>query len=175
MSWFAIIYYSLQPFGVALFGPHAHWVLTRFVHAVLMFALVMLLWPYVKKFYLILMKKQTLAPIGYIQAMFVCLLVYLFIWQKSLWPWYSVWIIPIGIIVYATTRKDIVKRIVRTLCTVPLVFYSVWLANWHLFQADGGSQLWFYYFMVLSYTGYPLYLLWCWRKEQYAIHHSSPT
>jgi hypothetical protein len=52
---------------------------------------------------------------------------------------------------------------------MPFIFYSVWLANWWIRGMDGGSELWFYYLMVLLVTGYPLYLVYQWRKKDYQI------
>lgn len=167
-SYFAIIYYSLQPLFGWWLGTGAHWYLTRVVHAALFAVVVYLLIPYVKQVWRLIFKKISWDDSAYLTAIFVTMLVYLFVWQKSFWPWYAAWLLPFGIILSVHKNNWYAHKIAVWISLAPLTFYPVWLINWFITGADGGSKLWFYYFFVLTVSGYPLYLLFKWRQKKYA-------
>lgn len=159
ISWFAVIYYSLKPLFVAVFAGGAHWWLTRLVHLILLMALVALSWPLIVRSIRVLLKRDRWSASNYILLLYIFLLTYLFIWQKSLWPWYTAWLLPIGLVAYAATNNNQILRLARWVTIAPLTFYSIWLVGWLVFGQDGGNELWFYWLMVLITTGLPLYIL----------------
>lgn len=170
ISYFAIIYYSLKPVFNWFFASNAHWYATRFTHAILLMVVLYLVWPYLKKVVQLILKRQTWQDLDYIAAIFITMLIYLFIWQKSFWPWYGAWLIPLGIILSLAYNKY-ASSIIAWISLSPLTFYAVWLINWMAAKMDGGSQLWFYYYFVLTVSAYPLYLLFKWRKDDYSLEN----
>jgi hypothetical protein len=170
ISYFAIIYYSLKPSFVLFLGDNAHWYLTRITHAVLLSVALYLVWPYVKKIIQLIVKKQKWQDLDFITAIFITMFTYLFIWQKSFWPWYGAWLLPFGIILSLKKQgSPYVRSIIGWISLSPLTFYAVWIINWMKTGNDGGNQLWFYYYFVLTVSAYPLYLIFNWRKKNYFL------
>ena len=100
MSVFAVIYYSFKPLFVWLLADRAHWYLTRLAQGGLLLAILYLVYPIIKKCLAILFRKEKLESGEYVQMMLVFLAVYMMLWQKSFWPWYGAWLIPLSLIVY---------------------------------------------------------------------------
>lgn len=161
-SLFSVLYYSFRPVFEFLIGQNYHWYLTRVLHLVLLVFLIYMVYPYIKKAFLILSKKIKLTPIEYIQAIFVTMLLYLFIWQKSFWPWYVVWLLPLGLILLS--KNKYINKIFIYISLVPLLFYIPWMAT-----ATNAHKLWFFYYAVGLVMIYPLFQLYKWRKKDYAI------
>ncbi len=172
MSLFASFYFSLKPLFVSLFHDNAHQVLTRLVHGLVFVLFVYFLWPYVKKVIAIIRKKTVWSTSEYIAAMFVFLLVYLLVWQKSFLPWYGLWFLPFGLVLYSTHKSVLVLRIIRWLTISPFVYYLLWLLDWYLTRTDAGSEVWFYWSIVTVVFLYPLHNLLVWRKHSFEIKES---
>ena len=168
-SVFAAIYYSLKPLFVWLFKNQAHWFLTRLVQGGLALVIIYLLWPYFKKIVLILLKKYSMTAEQYIQMIFFSLFVYLSIWQKSFWPWYAVWLIPLGILAYERSRNVLLGRLLIWLSFAPLSFYPVWLFNSLVFGTDAVEEFWFQRLFVVLVWAYPLYVFLKLRKNSFNL------
>lgn len=165
-SIFAIVYYSLRPLFVFVFENNAHYILTRLVHLLLLLLVVYFIWPYLKNIYLIILKKIKWSEIKYLNAIFVSLLIYLLVWQKSLWPWYLTWLTPIGLIVYFKSNNKYLKNILIWISLAPLFFYVPWM------MAEGNPEpanLWFFSYSILLIVAYPLFELFKWRKSGYEL------
>lgn len=174
-SAFSVIYYSLKPIFAWMFHDRAHWVLTRSVQGGLVLLVGYLLWPYIKKIFLVLLKKYSLTPEQYIKMMFFSFFVYLSLWQKSFWPWYAAWIIPLGILAYEQSRNVLLGRILVWISLVPLSFYPLWLLNWYVRNTDAVPELWFQQLFVTLVWGYPLYLLFKLRKDNFGFSDKEDT
>ncbi|HYE59970.1 MAG TPA: hypothetical protein VEA18_02190 [Candidatus Kapabacteria bacterium] len=167
ISLFAVVYYGLQPLFEMVFQENTHWYLTRTTHALLLILLITCLWPYIKKLFAILFRRLTWNTAQFIQAMFIFLLAYLFIWQKSFLPWYGGWFLPLGFVLYSLTHEIKVMRIISWVSIAPFMYYILWLADWIATGTDAGSEWWFYASMFLFVAVYPLWQVWQWRKEDY--------
>ncbi|MEK7172994.1 MAG: hypothetical protein AAB740_03380, partial [Patescibacteria group bacterium] len=169
-SVFAVTYYSFRPAFDWLFKDQAHWFLTRFVQGGLLVAVVYLLWPYLKKMILVLLKKYSMTLDQYIQMIFFSLFVYLSIWQKSFWPWYAVWIIPLGVLAYDRSHNFLLGRLLMWLSLAPLSFYPIWLFNYLARGSDAVGELWFQWLFVVLVWAYPLYIFVKLRKENFSLY-----
>lgn len=161
-SLFSVVYYSLKPLFDHILADRSHWFLTRFLHLSLFILVVYLLYPYIKKVVLIIAKKIKMTDAFYIQAIFITMLVYLLVWQKSFWPWYLTWIIPLGLVVYMFNKNIFLRKILLWISLVPLLFYLPWM----LLGGDTTS-LFFYWYVVILIAVYPIFQLWHWRKTGY--------
>lgn len=161
-SLFGFIYYGLEPVAWLIWGSAAHFWLTRLVHGLLFLISLYFLWPYAKKVWLLIIKKITWQPADYYQAMFISLLVFISIWQKSFWPWYMIWLLPFGWLVLNESVNGHLLKAVRWLSWSPLLFYVINLAA-------GGDlwNIWFFLFIVVVIIGYPLWQIYQWRKVNY--------
>lgn len=172
-SVFAVIYYSLKPLFVWLLPDQAHWYLTRLVQGGLLLFMICLLWPYIKKILMILLKKYSMTPENYVKMIFFSLFVYLALWQKSFWPWYVVWLIPFGILAYERPCNVLLGRLLIWLSLTPLSFYPLWLLNWHLRGTDAVGELWFQQLFVVLVWAYPLYVLFKLRRNNFNLENSA--
>jgi len=168
-SLFGVIYYGLEPIFKFFIGDNFHWLLTRFSHLLLFSILIYFVYPYIKNYILIFLRKKKWRNIDFIQAIFVTMLSYLFLWQKSFWPWYVIWLIPVGLIVFAETKKVFVKKILIWISLSPLSFYMVWIVNKFIVGSDAYGQNWFNFFSFFVIMLYPLIQLYKWRKQNYDI------
>ncbi len=173
LTLFASFYFSLKPLFVSWFQDDAHWVLTRLVHGLVFAIFAYFLWPYVKKVIAITQKKITWSTGEYITAMFVFLLVYLLVWQKSFLPWYGLWFLPFGLILYSIYKNILVFRITRWLMIAPFVYYLLWLIDWYLTRTDAAAEIWFCWSIVAIVFLYPLHNLLVWRKNSFEIKEST--
>lgn len=171
-STFAVIYYSLEPLFKSVAGANFHWYLTRFVHLGLLGLILYLMYPFVKKAIMVIFKKDTLGESDFLSAVLVSMVVYIVFWQKAIWPWYMVWLLPLGIMAHIKSRNECMRRVVAWITLSPLFFYFVWMFHYQV--TDGGDatiNLWFYYFVVLSVFAYPAYNLFKLRKTGFGIAH----
>lgn len=168
-SYFGILYYSLLPIFTSVFGGGAHWYLTRLVHLVLALVAIYFLYPYFKNVLLVLTKKLRWEVFEYYQAIFVTLFIYLFIWQKSFWPWYAAWLLPFGLLVYFKYNNIFLKKILIWISLVPLIFYPIWILVLKSLGVYAETELWFNYLYVLAVSLYPLINLYKWRKTGYSL------
>ena len=169
-SLFSLLYYSLKPLFVQLFNGDAHWWLTRLLHLALFIFVLYLVYPLLKKVYLILLKRTYWTPISYITAIFISMLVFLAIWQKSFWPWYlSSWLLPFGILLFFTVKSKSLEKILIWLSTMPLAFYIIWIINHVTRGTDAPSELWFYYVVFILTWVYPITHLLKWRLAHYSM------
>lgn len=168
MSIFATIYYSLKPLFVWLLADQAHWYLTRLVQGSLLMAFIYMLYPIIKKCFAVLFKKARMESGEYVQTMLIFLLVYLMVWQKSYWPWYGVWFLPLALIAYQTCRHSYVLKIAAWFCLSSPIYH---ILAWATLRNDAISkdELWFYYLIVISVMLYPLYLIFRWRQKDFVI------
>ncbi|MBI2037828.1 MAG: hypothetical protein HYT15_02755 [Candidatus Magasanikbacteria bacterium] len=167
-SIFSASYYSLKPLFVQLFTEKAHWILTRALHAAVFLLALYFIYPLFKKAVLVLLKRTQWQPAQYVGAIFISMLIYLAIWQKSFWPWYISWLLPFGLIYLYLSPSIFLKKILIWLSIVPLLsFYIPWIYNHVLRGTDAPSELWFQYMIVLTVWVYPLVQLFKWRKLAY--------
>ena len=169
-STFALIYYSLAPLFKSAIGANFHWYLTRLVQFSLVAFILYLMYPFIKKAVMVILKKDTLRELDFLTALFISMVVYIIFWQKAIWPWYMVWLLPLGIMVYVKSQNEYVKRITAWITLSPLFFYFVWMLNFQITdRGDATMYLWFYYYMVLSIFAYPAYNIFKLRKVKYDI------
>lgn len=166
-SYFGLIYYSLLPLFKWFLAAEAHWYLTRLVHLILFVAAVYLLYPYFKKVIQVILKRARWEDFEFYQAIFLSLFIFLFVWQKSFWPWYVAWLLPVGLLLYLKYKNIFLKKIIIWISLAPLVIYPVWIFVWKIWKIDVSAQLWFWYFYVLTVSAYPLFNLVKWRKLNY--------
>jgi hypothetical protein len=167
ISIFATLYYSLKPLFVWLFQDGAHWYLTRAVQGFLLAFFTFTLWPYLSKVWNVVRRNDFWLSENYLQLIFIFLLSYLMLWQKSFLPWYAAWFLPFGLLLFTIKRSDTAWRIARWLSFTPFAYYMLWLVDWHLTRTDAGSELWFYASIVGIVMVYPLTLLYRWRAKQF--------
>ncbi|MDD2807880.1 MAG: hypothetical protein PHW95_05190 [Patescibacteria group bacterium] len=163
-SLFSAAYYSLSPTMQGWFGEMSHYYLTRLVHGLLFIILIYLVYPYIKAALKILFKQQTMPTLWYYNAIFVTLLAYLLVWQKSFWPWYPLWLIPLGLMIFFQAKNQYLKKIILSLSLMPLIFYVPWMT----YNGDL-SALWFYWFVVIAIIAYPLWQLFIWRRKNFEL------
>jgi hypothetical protein len=163
-SLFAASYYSLQPLSLLFFHGRAHWFLTRFLHIALALAVLYFIYPLLKQVWFIILRKTKWRPEQFLSASFIGLLIYLIVWQKSLWPWYPAFIMPLGLIAYARAGNIYLKKILLWLGLAPLFFYAPWM----MFGGDTTITVFYWYsFALLSV--FPLIQLWRWRRADYRL------
>lgn len=158
-SIFSVMYYSLKPlFNIISENPH--WYLTRIAHLFLFVTALYLFHPYLKKIYFVIIKKTSLTDMEYFKAISVSLMIFLFVWQKSLWPWYLSWLAPLILIAHGQDHSF--KKIFTWISIAPLFFYIPQMMN----NADM-HYLWFFYYAVILIIAYPLAQLFKSRKNDY--------
>jgi alpha-1,6-mannosyltransferase len=155
-SIFSVLYFSLKPTFSFLFETRAHWILTRLIHLTVGVAALWLVYPVIKKGFYILIKQNIWQPINYISAIFVSMLIYLSVWQKSFWPWYIAWLLPLGLIIFLNNRLFMLNKILVWISLSPLFFYAVWAINHATRNTDAPSELWFQWLIVCVIWVYPL-------------------
>lgn len=96
----------------------------------------------------------------YFKAISVSLMIFLFVWQKSLWPWYLSWLAPLILIAHGQDHSF--KKIFTWISIAPLFFYIPQMMN----NADM-HYLWFFYYAVILIIAYPLAQLFKSRKNDY--------
>ena len=163
-SFFALIYYSLLPFFQTWLGDNAHYYLTRLVHLLLLVLVFTLFFTLLRNGVRNLFKKENWSNISYVNSIFLTLFIYLFVWQKSLWPWYAVWLLPLLIIMIQDLKNVGAKKIFIWLSVAPLFFYIPWML-----MDKSEFQLWFSWLSVLLIVAYPLVELFKWRKNSYGL------
>lgn len=173
MSVFAVVYYSLRPLFDTIFGSQAHWYLTRLAQGGLLALFIWSLWPVVRLMYRVVLRQTVLSDVGFVQLITVSMLFYLSLWQKSFWPWYVIWLVPLGLVIVHITGHQVYRRIFCWLSLVPLVWYIIWLPNWIFRGVDIAGELWFWWLYVLLVWAYPLWQLYTIRKHNFLIEHSS--
>jgi len=67
-----------------------------------------------------------------------------------------IWLIPVGLIVFAETKKVFVKKILIWISLSPLSFYMVWIVNKFIVGSDAYGQNWFNFFSFFVIMLYPL-------------------
>lgn len=158
-SIFSVIYYSLRP-AFDIISTDPHWYLTRLAHLTLLALALYFFHPYLKKIYHVTLKKEKMSEIDYLKAISVSLIIYLFIWQKSFWPWYLSWLAPLILIIQF--QDNIFKKIFAWISIIPIFFYIPQMAK------DGTMHyLWFFYYVVILIMTYPLIQLFKSRKNDY--------
>lgn len=168
-SVFAGIYYSLKPISNYMFASNSHYILTRFVHALLLITVCYFLYPYFIKVIRMVFKKETMADNDFFQAIIITMVVYLFVWQKSFWPWYATWVVVLAIPQYLRHKNYFLKKIILWLGTVPLLFYPIFYFNYIITGGDSSVELWFNYYLFFLIMAYPLFQLFRWRKLNYQM------
>jgi hypothetical protein len=171
-SIFSAVYYSLKPSFVIIFADNAHWYLTRLVHLLIFTAVIYLAYPVIINVLKIIWKKMQWQTGDYILAIFLSMLIYISVWQKSFWPWYVSWLLPIGIILLPIFENRYLKKIVVWLSIAPLYFFVIWTINYVLRGTDAAPELWFNYAIVLLVWAYPLFLLVKWRRDRYIVNRN---
>ncbi len=109
---------------------------------------------------MVILKRDTLSESDFLTALFISMVVYIVFWQKAIWPWYMIWLLPLGIMAYIKSQNEHIKKITAWITLSPLFFYFVWMFNFQITnKGDATMNLWFYYYMVLSIFAYPAYNL----------------
>ncbi len=169
-STFAVVYYSLAPLFRSLLEVNFHWYLTRFVQLGLVGLILYLMYPFLKKAVMVILKKGIFSESDFLVALFISMAVYLIFWQKAIWPWYVAWLFPLGLMAYIKSQNQYLKNITAWITLSPLFFYFVWMLNFQI--TDGGDAtiaLWFYYYVVISIFVYPIYNIFKLRKQNFNI------
>jgi hypothetical protein len=120
-----------------------------------------------RDFFLTLVKRHSFEKIEIVQGIFLTLFMYLCVWQKSIWPWYMLWLIPFGLLVFKTTKNKLIERAIIGLSISPLIYYIIWLPGWLMYRHDATPNFWFFCVIVLSVVIYPLALIFRWRIKNY--------
>lgn len=167
-SVFAVLYYSIRPGVDMLVGGDTHYYVTRGVQGALALLVVYLLFPLIRTAVAVLRGKKIVSFDTVIGAIVLTYLIYLMVWQKSFWPWYVTWFIPLGLVWYGRTGVAWVRSLLIYLSIAPLCFYPVWAIGWFVFGDDPGTHLWFWYYVVLSVWGYPALLVLRARRQAFA-------
>lgn len=168
-SIFSVVYYSFQPIAEMLLGTEYHFYLTRLVHGLLAAMILYMLWPLVGYLVQILRSQKKLTLETMLLSVVLTYLLYLMLWQKSFWPWYVTWILPLGIPLVVGESRQWLRSLLRHISIAPFIFYPVFLGAWFMIGIDTASQLWFWYVIVFSVWGVPAYLLWKARKHGYGL------
>lgn len=168
-SIFSVLYFSLKPVFYFLFGANVHWLLTRLIHLIVGVGALYLVYPVIKKGFYILIKKSVWQPVNYINAIFISMLIYLSVWQKSFWPWYVAWLLPFGLITFLNNGSIVLKKILVWISFAPLFFYALWAVNHAFRNTDGPGELWFQWVVVCVMWIYPLAQLYIGRKSGYEL------
>ena len=163
-SVFAAAYYTIFPAVSPWLGSNVHLVVTSLVQGTLLGLMIYFLYPYLQQIVKIVTKKMTWTALEYIQAIYISLLAYLLLWQKSFWPWYFAWLIPLSFILFCLRKNNHNTRLLGAIGYFPLLFYVPQ-------QLTEGKidVLWFFYFVVLVILAYPLYTLFVWRQKKYDL------
>mgnify|MGYP001602746840 FL=1 len=113
-------------------------------------------------------RKEKLESGEYVQITLIFLAAYLMMWQKSFWPWYGAWLIPLALIVYRTYNHPYTLKIAAWLSLASPLYHII---SWGTLRNDApsGDTLWFYYLTVGSAMAYPLYLIFRWRQNGFAV------
>ncbi len=172
-STFAVLYYTLAPLFNFLIGVNYHWYLTRFVQFGLLSVVLYFMYPFIKKSLLVIFRRAVLSEVDFLNAFFVSMVVYMIFWQKAVWPWYTTWLLPLGIMAYIKSKNEYIKKITAWITISPLFFYFVWMLNFQITNGgDATMHLWFFYYVVISVFVYPSYYLYKWRMVNYNIEDS---
>lgn len=168
-SLFSLLYYSIKFLLWNFIAGNYHWYITRFVHLVLFIIALYFIMPLLNSVYRIITKKEKGSSIDFVRYIFVSMLIYLSIWQKSFWPWYVAWLIPFGITLWLVTKNIFLRKILLWMSIVPFLFYVILLFFLNFIHIDIFGQLWFNLVWTFCMWGYPLYYLFKWRKTNYKI------
>lgn len=163
-SLFGVIYYSLAAMVAA---PHK--ILTLLAHASVGLLALYFVWPLVKQAVAILLKRANFSPIEFLKIILVGMLVYLGVWQKSFWPWYITWLLPIGFILLASSTNLYFRKILIWISVAPVGFYLVWFLNRFIQGTEAPNELWFWYVVVAGVWFYPFVQLYKWRKDGFNL------
>ena len=170
MSVFALLYYSLEPLFKFVIGTSYHWYLTRLMQFGLLAVILYLMYPFLKKALMVVLKKDVFSESSFLAAFFVSMAAYVIFWQKAFWPWYIVWLFPLGVMAYAKSQNEYIKKITAWATLSPLFFYFVWMLNYQITGGgDATAKLWFFYYVVLSVLAYPIYKIFKWRKKNFDL------
>ncbi len=164
-SLFATFYYSLEFISQALGVTFSHLLLTGLVHGMVVCIASFLLWPLAKEAWLIFRHRVHWSSQRFFTAILITLLVFLFVWQKSFWPWYGAWVLPLLGVLFVIYDEILFDRFVLFLGIAPLGFY-VWQALAH----NNVSHLSFFWCIFLTITVYPLILVFKWRCIAYVVN-----
>ncbi len=167
-SLFSALYFTAQPLFVLILKTQAHWYLTRFVQGALVLLIVYLLYPILVRTLKVLVRKQSLGVPDGVAFIFIGLVVYLAVWQKSFWPWYTIWLMPFAMLLLGY-KNIYVNQIMIWVSVVPLVQYALWMLVFFVSKTDAATQIWYAYVNFLSLWALPLYWLVKWRKRSYQL------
>lgn len=168
-SLFAALYFTLKPLAVAALDARAHLALTSLLQGGLLLLALFMVWPLITKSLPVVLRRARWQPVDFIQAIFISMLVYLIFWQKSFWPWYISWLLPLGIILFFISAAKSLRWLTVWLSVAPLFFYIIWIFNHVWRHTDAPSELWFYYTIVVGLWLLPVMKLAVWRKKHYEL------
>lgn len=162
-SIFSGLYYLIKSFFGNVGYDSLHWYLTRILQSLLLLTSFYFVYPYLKKITQIIIGKKKWDSIEYVSAMVVTMLVYILVWQKSLWPWYVTWLLPCMLYIILICNNKNLENIYVYLSIAPLFFYVPWM----LMGGDNHTQ-WFNFMVIGVMCLYPLWGIYQWRKKLYA-------
>lgn len=162
------IFYSLY-YGLAQLIGQAnerayHFILSGGLQLALLLAAFWLMWPLCVKAARILWRKEKFSAAQFSLMAFIGLASYLLLVQKSIWPWYFIWLLPFGIIAWMEIPAKRLKKILAWIGAVPLLFYCLAI----IAEASLGLY-WFSVYACAILAIYPLYQLIYWRSENYSM------
>ncbi len=166
-SLFSLVYYSLKPAFEILIGGNYHWYLTRIVQFSFLMLLIYFFWPMVCKLWSFIASKRNFLNQEIFVYIFLTLVLFLLIWQKSFWPWYIIWLLLFAVLAGLELDNGYLYKICRWLFAVPLAFYPIWYINWLLRGTDATPELWFNFVFTGLVVFYPLLYLFRWRQKKY--------
>lgn len=163
-SIFYVLYYGIAQ----LIGPanekSFHYLLSGGLQAGLLLAALWFLLPFIVKASRIIWRKEKFSAGQFSLMIFVGLAVYLLLVQKSIWPWYFIWLLPFGLIAKSYLDSKRLRNLLIWFGTGPLLFYCLWF--------DASNMLGnyrFFSYAALIFNAYPLYQLALWRRENYSL------
>jgi hypothetical protein len=167
-SVFAAVYYTLRPLADAMLQGEAHWWLTRAVQGSLALLIAYMLFAFVPQGLRVLTRRSEASPQWFVLGITLMYVVYVMLWQKSFWPWYISWVLPLICLAYYMSPSEALRKIGVYLSAAPLAFYALWILNHVLRGTDAASELWFYLTVVSVVWVYPFCVLWRFRKRGYS-------
>lgn len=163
-SVFYVLYYS----AARLIGPANeqvyHYLLSGGLQLALLLAALWLIWPLLIQAAKIILRQEKFSAVQYGLLTFVGLAAYLLLVQKSLWPWYFIWLLPFGLLAASEIAAPQLRKLLIWFGAGPLLFYVFWFTD--------GAQSGNYYFATYAcfiLTLYPLYQLCLWRRQDFSL------
>ena len=168
-KWAAHSIFYFMYYGIAeLIGSDAeikyHYLLSGGLQLLLIFFALWLLYPLLVRAIGVLLRREKMFPLDYFRLTFIGLAVFIFVIQKSVWPWYVIWLLPFGLICRLNNGDKKFNNLLAWLGAGPLLFYCLWFYGDNML-----GNYWFFTCAMLAISIYPLYLLISLRSKGYRL------